>query len=91
VATEPAANAIRHGDGGGRLRLWRVGDALHREVTDNGLGIVNPDQASAQQVSVKSGGGRSLLIIRQFSSEVTIAGDLRGTRVTAVLHLSRPA
>src|ERR1700734_2783961 len=33
---ELAANAVLHGAGHGRLRLWRQGEALRCEVTDDG-------------------------------------------------------
>ncbi|MBV1850464.1 ATP-binding protein [Catellatospora tritici] len=87
VVTELAANAIRHGGGRGRLRLWRVGDALRCEVTDGGPGIGDPDAAGVRPVPVRADGGRGLWIVRQFSDQVTIISDLSGTAVTAVLHL----
>src|SRR6201995_166695 len=33
---ELAANAVRHGAGQGRLRLWAVQDAVRCEITDQG-------------------------------------------------------
>ena len=38
AAHELAANAVRHGAGHGRLRLWADGQALHCEVSDDGPG-----------------------------------------------------
>src|ERR1700751_212249 len=34
---ELAANAVRHGAGPGRLRLWAADDAVRCEVTDQGV------------------------------------------------------
>jgi anti-anti-sigma factor len=34
---ELAANAVRHGAGHGRLRVWRSDQALHCEISDDGL------------------------------------------------------
>src|SRR5439155_24995785 len=42
VASELAANAIRHGGGTGRLRLWRDPTAVFCQVSDHGPGI--PDR-----------------------------------------------
>src|SRR5262249_13336484 len=36
AAHELAANVVRHGSGRGRLRLWRHGQTLHCQVTDDG-------------------------------------------------------
>ncbi len=36
TAHELAANAVRHGAGQGRLRLWADGQALHCQVSDDG-------------------------------------------------------
>jgi len=42
VASELAANAIRHGGGAGRLRLWRDPTAVFCQVSDHGPGIPDP-------------------------------------------------
>src|SRR5271170_5945505 len=34
---ELASNAVRHGAGHGRLRIWRSDQALHCEISDDGL------------------------------------------------------
>ena len=50
---ELAANAVRHGAGHGRLRIWRSDQALRCEITDDGL----PDAKDAQdahQTSAKA-------------------------------------
>jgi anti-sigma regulatory factor (Ser/Thr protein kinase) len=91
VAGELATNAIRHGGGGGRLRLWRHGDALFCQVTDGGPGIADltvgttpPDQARA--------GGRGVWICRQLCAELLIENAVPGPGavVTAVLGIDAP-
>jgi anti-anti-sigma factor len=42
---ELAANAVRHGAGHGRLRLWVTGDAVRCEVTDDGADVGSQDTA----------------------------------------------
>lgn len=37
AAHELAANVVRHGSGRGRLRIWRHDQALHCQITDDGL------------------------------------------------------
>src|SRR5256885_7367770 len=46
VVHELAANAIRHGAGHGRLRLWTAAGAVRCEITDDGpAGAADPDAA----------------------------------------------
>src|SRR5690349_7412786 len=40
VAHELASNAVRHGGGGGRLRVWRVDGSVYCEVADVGGGFL---------------------------------------------------
>src|SRR3984885_15889399 len=47
AAHELAANAVRHGAGHGRLRLWADGQALHCQVSDDGP----PDQDPARHAT----------------------------------------
>ena len=42
VCSELASNAVRHGGGSGRLRLWREGALIHCQVSDHGSGIADP-------------------------------------------------
>ena len=47
---ELAANAVRHGAGHGRLRIWRSDQALLCEISDDGL----PDAQDAQDAQRKT-------------------------------------
>jgi anti-sigma regulatory factor (Ser/Thr protein kinase) len=87
VASELAANAIRHGGGQGQLRLWQDGDALHCEVTDDGPGIGDASHVGTEAVPLNADGGRGLWIVRQFSDQLSIVSHHPGTTVTATLHL----
>ena len=90
VAGELATNAIRHGGGSGRLRLWRVGSTLRCQVTDRGPGITDPTLGDTPPDPTDTG-GRGLWICRQLSDSLTIRpGDHgRGTTITAVIRVRR--
>lgn len=92
VAGELATNAIRHGGGSGRLRLWRQSGTLFCQVSDDGPGIADllvgtspPDQARA--------GGRGVWICRQLCAELLIERAVPGPGavVTAVISLDPAA
>jgi anti-sigma regulatory factor (Ser/Thr protein kinase) len=83
VAHELASNAVRHGGGSGRLRLWRSGDHLYCEVRDNGSGLPEPDKAGTRPPSPSVPGGRGLWIARKMA-EVEIRSTSGGTTITAV-------
>ncbi len=86
VAQELAGNAIRHGGGGGRLRLWRRDDATVCEVSDSGDGFAHPDAVGLGPPPISSPTGRGLWIVRTLSDEVSIDADSNGTTVTAVIR-----
>src|SRR5581483_4131529 len=58
VAGELAGNAIRHGGGGGRLRLWRADGRIWCEVSDAGPGLADPDSAGTVPPPTMASGGR---------------------------------
>jgi anti-sigma regulatory factor (Ser/Thr protein kinase) len=87
VASELATNAIRHGGGAGRLRLWRDGDRIVCEVTDGGGGIFDPDLGGAR-VEPNAMGGRGLWICRRLADSVVIEANSPGAKVIAAFDLS---
>jgi len=87
VAGELAGNAVRHGGGRGRLRLSRVDGAVRCEVTDEGPGIPEPDDAGTRTPSVLAAGGRGLFIVRRLAASLTIRNTGRGTTVTALVAI----
>jgi anti-sigma regulatory factor (Ser/Thr protein kinase) len=91
IASELASNAVRHGGGQGRLRLWTADGALRCEVSDEGPGIADPDGAGRGNPPPLAPNGRGLWVVRQLSDTVTIDSDARGTTVTACVPVDEPA
>jgi anti-sigma regulatory factor (Ser/Thr protein kinase) len=87
VATELATNAVRHGGGSGRLRLWRDGDAIVCEVSDEGPGITMPHQVGTKPVPLNTDGGRGLWLVRHFTDSLEIVNNHPGTTVTVSLAI----
>jgi anti-sigma regulatory factor (Ser/Thr protein kinase) len=71
VAHELAANAIRHGGGRGRLRLWRDGLPVYCQVSDRGPGIADPT-VGTQPPDLAETRGRGMWICRQLCDDLTI-------------------
>jgi anti-sigma regulatory factor (Ser/Thr protein kinase) len=93
AVNEILTNAVRHADGGGRLRLWCVGGRLLCEVTDSGHGIP-PDLIDVEPPPITlAPGGRGLWIARQLCDELTVATGPAGTAVRLAVGLDdmRPA
>jgi anti-sigma regulatory factor (Ser/Thr protein kinase) len=89
AAHELAANAVRHGAGHGRLRLWADGQALHCQVTDDGP----PDQDPARQTTAARQPEHShgLWIINQIADQVSLNRAASGTTVTIIFLISPPS
>jgi anti-sigma regulatory factor (Ser/Thr protein kinase) len=88
VAHELATNAVRHGGGGGRLRLWATDGRLWCEVSDNGPGLPQPALAGTALPAPNTLGGRGLWIARQMS-DLTITSTTAGTTIIAAVPKSR--
>jgi anti-sigma regulatory factor (Ser/Thr protein kinase) len=86
VASELATNAIRHGGGSGRLRMWRDGSSLRCAVTDQGPGMVDPE-AGTRPPEPRAVGGRGLWIARQLCSDMSIATGSAGTAIHIAIAL----
>jgi len=88
VAGELAINAIRHGGGTGRLRLWHHDQTLYCQISDQGPGISGPTTLGTTQPDpASSDSGRGIWICRNLTTELTITNgpDGHGTIVTAVI------
>jgi anti-sigma regulatory factor (Ser/Thr protein kinase) len=89
AAHELAANAVRHGAGSGRLRLWADGRSLHCQVSDDGPAGQGPARPVAAAWSREHGHG--LWIIDQIVDKVTLDRGPVGTTVTITFIVSSPS
>jgi anti-anti-sigma factor len=95
---ELAANAVRHGAGHGRLRVWRSDHALLCEITDDGL--PDPQQADdglpdgAQEAQTtpewRAEPGHGLSLVRQVADQTTLRSGRDGTSATISFVLAPP-
>ena len=86
AAHELAANAVRHGAGHGRLRLWSDGQALHCQVSDDGpAGSAprRPDEGAWRREH-----GHGLWIIDEVADQVSLDHAPTGTTVTVTFTIS---
>jgi anti-sigma regulatory factor (Ser/Thr protein kinase) len=80
---ELAANAVHHGAGAGRLRIWNLAAALHCQVED-GLPLV-PDQAPMHPLPISPGHG--LWVARQVADYMQVLSGAAGTCATVTFNL----
>jgi anti-sigma regulatory factor (Ser/Thr protein kinase) len=80
VAHELAANAIRHGAGHGRLRLWADGRSLHCQVRDDGPADQDASRLNAAAWNREHGHG--LWLIDQVADQVSLDRNPAGSSVT---------
>lgn len=86
AVTELASNSVRHGGGGGALRMWREAEALLVEVHDRGqieeplVGRTRPDP---QQPA-----GRGLWLVNHLCDLVQIRSAPSGSVVRIHMHLA---
>jgi serine/threonine-protein kinase RsbW len=88
IAHEMASNAIRHGGGRGRLRLWRRRDEVFCRVEDWGRGLAAGLNAGREIPAPGAASGRGLWLIRQLADDVHIRTGPAGTAVTATVRLA---
>jgi anti-anti-sigma factor len=90
VVHELAANAIRHGAGHCRVRLWRTPDAVTCEIADEGA----PGQRVTDVGLWDIQRGHGLWLIRQVADQATLESGPAGTVATVTFRLGptgRPA
>jgi anti-sigma regulatory factor (Ser/Thr protein kinase) len=96
---ELAANAVRHGAGSGRLRIWDHIGALYCRVDDDGPAATLPGARRGDAGAGSAGQnladrwprepGHGLWLARQVADRLTLRSDSRGT--IAVITFSGPA
>ncbi|HLN70064.1 MAG TPA: ATP-binding protein [Streptosporangiaceae bacterium] len=92
---ELAANAVRHGAGRGRLRVWKSGQALLCEVSDDGLpqppGTSGGTQAGATDAAPwRAEPGHGLSLVRQVADQASLRSGPEGTLATISFALGAP-
>jgi anti-sigma regulatory factor (Ser/Thr protein kinase) len=81
---ELAANAVRHGAGQGRVRLWLTGDGIRCEVTDAGAPPAGgegrgPDTSSRDAALWPVEHGHGLWLVRKVADQVSLESGPSGT------------
>ncbi|HEY1639444.1 MAG TPA: ATP-binding protein [Streptosporangiaceae bacterium] len=98
VVHELAANAVFHGAGHGRVRIWRRGHAVHCEVTDDG----RPESSAVSRAARPGPGtgraetaapwaaedGHGLWVVGQLAEHAAIRCGPHGTTVAVRIAVS---
>jgi anti-sigma regulatory factor (Ser/Thr protein kinase) len=82
---ELAANAVRHGAGAGRLRIWNLAGTLRCQVEDGGWTTREGVWARADPWPYLDGHG--LWVVRQVADQMEVLADSGGTRATITFAL----
>jgi anti-sigma regulatory factor (Ser/Thr protein kinase) len=83
AAHEAATNCVRHGDGSGRIQLWREDGAIVCDVLGNGL-ITDP-LAGRRRPNPRLGSGLGLWIVNQVCDLVQLRSGDEGTVVRMLM------
>jgi anti-sigma regulatory factor (Ser/Thr protein kinase) len=83
---EATSNSVRHGGGSGRLRMWREGEDLIAEVSDQGV-LADPLTGRRRPDPFAAAGGRGVWIMHQLCDLVEIRAEAGG--LVLRLHLTR--
>ena len=87
VVHELAANAVRHGAGHGRLRVWKSDQALFCEISDDGI----PQPAGTGDATQwRTEPGHGLSLVRQVADQASLRSGPSGTLATISFALDAP-
>ena len=83
---ELAANAVRHGAGAGRLRMWERDGAVHCQVDDGGSPAAGGDAGPAGNVAERWPflPGHGLWLVRLVADQISVFSGSEGTCATVV-------
>jgi anti-sigma regulatory factor (Ser/Thr protein kinase) len=85
---EIVTNAVRHGGGRGRLRLWLEGHRLICRVTDAGTGIPDERRTPAPRPDPGTIGGWGLWLAREGCDMLTVdSGRAGGSVITLIRRI----
>jgi anti-anti-sigma factor len=93
---ELAANAVRHGAGHGRLRIWQLDHGLLCQVSDDGAaqdaGAAHPDPGAASRDAARwpIEPGHGLWLVRQIADGISLRSSPLGTVASVSLSFSSP-
>ena len=88
---ELAANAVRHGAGHGRLRVWNTGGVLWCEVTDDGPALAAGGGAGSRDAAAwRIEPGHGLWLIRQVADQTSVQASASGTMAVVSFALGPP-
>jgi anti-sigma regulatory factor (Ser/Thr protein kinase) len=82
---ELAANAVCHGGGKGRLRVWHLAGALYCQVDDGDL--IASEDPTALLDPFPELPGHGLWVARRVANQMQALSGPRGTRVTLIFEL----
>jgi anti-anti-sigma factor len=85
---ELAANAVRHGAGQGRLRMWATPEGVRCEIVDDGTDDAGEEPAGAAVWHVEPGHG--LWLVRRIADGASVQSDPSGTVAAVNFRLGRP-
>ena len=89
IASELVTNAVTHGGGSGRIRLWRENSHVHCEISDQGTGIPETTDLGHGRPPAASQSGRGLWVARTLANEVNIVTGPAGTTVTVSMVVAK--
>ena len=86
AVNELLTNAVRHGGGVGRVRLWFADASVVCEVTDRGPGLATP--RSRERPAVDAPGGWGLFLADKLTDSFDLRTGAQGTTVRISTRIS---
>jgi anti-sigma regulatory factor (Ser/Thr protein kinase) len=87
MAHELATNAVAHGGGQGRLRMWCADDHIYCRVADRGPGLPPGSRAGRERPPLGATGSRGLWLVRVLADDLDIASGPAGTAITILMKV----